>query len=185
MRQLYLVRHPQADISPGLCYGSTDSPPAGRLADTVARVRPRLPPAAPLFSSPLRRCRLLAQLLRPQATIDPRLTEISFGRWEQQPWGDIPAAELDAWLANPLHYKGHGGDSLSELLERVRQFLQTLPQGESILVTHGGVMKAVLAQTLNLPQEEWLHLHFDHASVTRVDVPDLGRGRLVWHNAAN
>ena len=99
-----------------------------------------------------------------------------------QPWADLPRAELDAWAADPLHFRGHGGESVAQVQLRVLAFLEKLPSAPSVIVTHGGVMKVLAAFLLNLPQDEWLGMQFDYASVTRIDV-DAGSRRLLWHNS--
>ena len=50
--QLILVRHPQPDIAPGLCYGSTDvAAPAAAIAQVARRLRETgLPGALPGLS---------------------------------------------------------------------------------------------------------------------------------------
>ena len=63
---LYLIRHPRPAVPAGLCYGSTDLALAaeeGEGSVAAARLRPLLPQDAPFLSSPLTRCRLLAQAL--------------------------------------------------------------------------------------------------------------------------
>jgi alpha-ribazole phosphatase len=164
--QLYLIRHPQPEVAPGLCYGRTDL--ALRAPWSVDGVARRLPAGLPVVSSPLRRCAEFAAALSPHATMDPRLTELDFGAWEMQAWDDIPRAQIDAWNADPLGFKGHGGESVAQMQARVRHALADL-EGDCrscVWVTHAGVMKLVLAELLALPQDEWLSLRFAHAEPT-------------------
>lgn len=161
--QLYLIRHPQPEVAEGVCYGRTDLPL--REPWTADCLIERLPAGLPVVSSPLRRCAEFAAALSPQATIDPRLTELDFGVWEMQTWDAIPRAQIDAWTADPLGFKGHGGESVTQMQARVRLALAGL-EGDCVWVTHAGVMKLVLAELLALPQDEWLSLRFAHAEVT-------------------
>ena len=103
---LWLLRHAPVLAAPGLCYGRTDLPadPAAtrRAAETLAK---QLPRRTVVKTSPLQRCELLAldlQALRPDLAFktDARLAEMDFGAWEGQPWGHIPRAAFDAWLAD-------------------------------------------------------------------------------------
>ena len=176
------MRHPPPRVAAGICYGSSDLPLAEAPAEALARLVPLLPPQVTVFSSPLQRCRLLAEALHPAPQLDERLRETDFGSWEMQPWADLPRAELDAWAADPLHFRGHGGESVAQVQLRVLAFLEKLPSAPSVIVTHGGVMKVLAALLLNLPQHEWLGMQFDYASVTRIDV-DAGSRRLLWHNS--
>lgn len=176
--RLYLVRHPRPDVAPGVCYGRSDLDLAESVTACVARLEPLLPVGAPVFSSPLRRCRLLAEALHPAPCIDPRLAELDFGTWEMQTWETIGPAAVDAWAADPLHFKGHGGESAADLRRRVADFLQSIGQIEDlVLVTHGGVMKACASLLGGLPDMEWMGLSFDLGTVSL-----LGEGRLLWHN---
>ncbi|MRR08628.1 phosphoglycerate mutase [bacterium] len=176
--RLYLVRHPRPDVSPGVCYGRSDLGLAEGAAVCAARLAPLLPAGAPVFSSPLRRCRQLAETLHPVPHIDSRLAELDFGAWEMRAWDAIDRAALDAWAANPLHFKGHGGESVAELRHRVAEFFHDHGQiEEMILVTHGGVMKACAGLLGGLSDDEWMGLSFAFGSVSL-----LGEGRLLWHN---
>ena len=92
---LYLIRHPRPLIAPGVCYGRLDVAAEDPLP-IAAALRALLPAGAPVWSSPLQRCRLLAGHLRPQPRLDERLQEIDFGDWEGQAWDDIPRQEINA-----------------------------------------------------------------------------------------
>ena len=52
---LHVVRHPPTDVGTAVCYGRSDVAPTGVEA-ALARLKPILPPEAPVFSSPLTRC---------------------------------------------------------------------------------------------------------------------------------
>ena len=82
-----------------------------------------LPRADRLVSSPLERCRRLAERIGAARglvpVVDERLREFDFGTWEGVPWESIPRAELDAWAADFLHARPHGGESVQMLHERV------------------------------------------------------------------
>ncbi|HBF90413.1 MAG TPA: phosphoglycerate mutase, partial [Hyphomonas atlantica] len=49
-----------------------------------------------------------------------------FGRWEMQPWGDLPRHELDAWANDFLDARPHGGESVAELTARTRAAISDL-----------------------------------------------------------
>lgn len=161
--RLYLIRHPQPEVAPGICYGRSDLPL--RQPWSASALRARLPAGVPLVSSPLQRCTELAAALTPEFGIDERLTELDFGDWEMRAWDDIPRAQIDAWSADPLGFRGHGGESVAQMQARVRLALAAL-EGDCVWVTHAGVMKLVLAELLALAQDEWLSLRFAHAEIT-------------------
>lgn len=177
--RLYLIRHPQPAVAAGICYGRSDLPLAVDPADCAAGLRTLLPADAPLFASPLARCRRLAECLHPAPAFDTRLVELDFGAWEMQPWADIDRAALDAWAADPLHFAPPGGESVAMLRARVIDCLADLP-GTAIVVAHAGVMKLCVAELTGMAEGDWLGLHFDYGSVSLIV-----DGALVWHNRRN
>jgi alpha-ribazole phosphatase len=172
--RLFLIRHPPPAVAPGTCYGRTDLPLAGDPAVQAEALRPLLPPGAPLYSSPLARCRLLAEALHAAPILDERLREIDFGDWEMQPWDSLDRALLDAWAADPLHFVPPGGEAVAALRQRVAGFLAGLP-AEAVLVAHAGVIKVCAAELAG--EEDWFGLRFDYGTVSLIE-----DGRLVWAN---
>lgn len=149
--KLHLVRHPQPDVAPGLCYGASDVAVAeAELARVHAQLRARgLPGRLPVYSSPLQRCAHLAQRLQPRSlAFDARLAEMNFGGWEMRAWDDIPRAEVDAWTADLLHYRPGGAECVLDVARRVAAFLDDLRQSgtsEALLVCHAGTIRLLSA----------------------------------------
>lgn len=177
--RLYLIRHPRPRVEPGVCYGQSDVGLAEDAATVAARLKPLLPDA-PVFSSPLERCRLLAQALHPAPAYDERLREVHFGAWEMRSWDDIGRAAIDAWAADPLHYAGHGGESVADLRHRAVACVGEVAAkyDEAVFVVHAGVMKALAVELLGLPDPAWFSTFFAFGTVSLIE-----DGRLVWHNA--
>lgn len=173
------MRHPRPQVARGVCYGRSDLPLAEEAAASTARLRPLLPEAAPVFSSPLSRCRRLAEALHPAPICDERLREADFGRWEMQPWDAIDRVALDAWAADPLHYAGHGGESVAQLQARAVACVAEIAarHDEAVLVVHAGVMKVLAAALAGVPAPDWFGLSFDYGSVSLIE-----NRRLVWQN---
>lgn len=172
--RLWLIRHPPPAVAPGICYGATDLPLAEDPAVHAAALRPLLPPAVPLFASPLERCRRLAALLHPAPVIDARLREIDFGDWEMRPWDALDRALLDAWAADPFRFCPPGGEAVAALRARVAAFLAGLPD-EAVLVAHAGVIKACAAELAG--EADWFGLRFDYGAVSLIE-----DGRFAWRN---
>lgn len=148
--QLILVRHPQPDVGPGLCYGATDvAVPAAAFKQAASQLREAgLPGALPVYASPLARCALLAHELGCPVTLDARLAEMDFGAWEMRAWDAIPRAEVDAWAADLLHYRPGGGENVLEVARRVASFRDELRQAGhpgALLVCHAGTMRLLCA----------------------------------------
>lgn len=169
--RLHLIRHPAPRVAPGICYGRSDLALAEDVAAAAARIGARLPPGLPLYTSPLQRCRQLADALHPAPRRDPRLQEMHFGDWEMIPWLEIQREALDGWAADPLGYAPPGGESVAELQGRVCDFVADLGgQGiaEATLVTHAGVIKVLTGLARRLPPREWMSLAFAYESVNCV-----------------
>lgn len=167
---LHLIRHPQPVVDPGICYGRLDLA-AENVKEAAETLRFRLPPGLPIWSSPLRRCRMLAEELHPQPLFDMRLVEMNFGDWEGRPWDAIPRPELDAWAADVAGYAPPGGESPRQLQQRVLDFVAGLTVPEAAIVTHAGVIRVLLAQWRRLAPSEWTQLVFPYGSLTTVEVP--------------
>jgi alpha-ribazole phosphatase len=149
--KLHLVRHPQPDVAPGLCYGASD---VAVLEPELVRVQAALhtaglPGALPVISSPLQRCALLAQRLQPVSLrFDARLVEMDFGSWELRAWDTIPRSEVDAWAADLLHYRPGGAECVLDVAQRVAACIDELRQAggaEALLICHAGTIRLLSA----------------------------------------
>ena len=147
-----LVRHTRPDVDSGICYGQTDLDVAASFPDDMRRVLTRMDPFDVLVTSPLRRCRRLAEAIGANFDVEPRIDgriqEMDFGAWEGRAWSDIPAAELDEWAADFLHARPHGGESVAMLRARALEALHDFRRSgkKHVVVTHAGVIRAALAR---------------------------------------
>ena len=159
--RLVLVRHGETDWNrEGRLQGSQDIPlnELGRrqAAEAAGRLKALEPTYATLdyIGSPMQRARETMDILRraldlPEGgyTVENRLRELTFGEWEGFTWRDVRKAERkqaqlrerDKWGFVPP-----GGESYRMLAERVRPVLAELRR-ETVIVSHGGVARAVLA----------------------------------------
>ncbi len=155
-------------VAPGVCYGQLDV--AAEIPPSlVERLLADLPPGLRLWTSPLQRCRKLAEQLHPCPMRDGRLAEIDFGAWEGRPWDEIPRSELDAWAADVAGYAPPGGESPRQLQARALDFVHSLSDEEAVIVTHAGVIRTLLAWSQQLPPERWCELNFAYGSHTVLD----------------
>ena len=153
MSQLALIRHaPTKWTEEGRIQGRTEVPlsPAGR----AAAARWRLPPeisGADWVSSPLGRARETVRALGiTRFTIEPRLIEMDWGRWEGRQLASLRAELGSAMAENEalgLDFGPDGGDSPRDLQARLRPWLAELAARDrtTVAVTHKGVIRAVLA----------------------------------------
>jgi len=143
-------------IEHGRCYGSTDVPLDERtFAAELPEIARLLPDDALIVSSPLARCRRLADALntrrgRGEVLIDRALRERSYGDWEGTRWDDIARAQIDAWRDNFLDYAPPRGESVLALQTRVVAAAQRWSSAHAtalIVVAHAGplaVLRALL-----------------------------------------
>lgn len=169
--QVFLIRHPRPLIDAGLCYGQLDVDCEDPLP-VAALLKAKLPQDTLVISSPLRRARRLAETLDPRARIDARLSEINFGHWEGLPWNDIDRGALDAWAADVLGFVPPGGESVASLQRRAKDVaasLDSLNTPRVALVTHAGIIRALIGHWQQLPFEQWTQLKFDFGSMTEIE----------------
>jgi broad specificity phosphatase PhoE len=139
-----------------------------------------------VVSSPLSRCSQFAvdYATRQQCPvmIRPDFIEINFGEWDGQPkqkiWDD-QQQELTQFWAEPWRYTPPKGESLIDYdirIQRAWDELLTEFIGKNVLlVTHGGVIKQLLRQLLDMPQNS--------GYLERLDIPYAGRITIsVYHD---
>ena len=113
-----------------------------------------------IITSPLLRCQAFAEELgtarRIPVEVDPRFRELDFGDWEGLAPGEIAdQAAVRRFWSDPVGNGPPGGESASALLERVNDGLQDWLNrgrgGRLLFVCHGGVIRAAIAGSLDLP----------------------------------
>ena len=155
---ILMLRHTQPDVAPGTCYGQTDLDLADSFEHDLAAVLDTLPAFETIVTSPLKRCRRLAERIAMErgfdVRADSRLQEMDFGYWEAQSWNKIARAELDQWAADFAHARPHGGESVSDLKARVDAAMSDIrsTRATTLVVTHAGVIRAALAPRLDVHQ---------------------------------
>ncbi|OIQ86835.1 phosphoserine phosphatase 1 [mine drainage metagenome] len=173
--QLHLIRHTTPAVASGVCYGRSDVDVAASFATEVQSIRHKISHIRSVanYSSPLSRCSRLAFSLELRDTRhDARLMELDFGDWEMQAWEEIPREHLDRWGKAYTHTAPPGGETFTELHGRASAFLQeqlARHHGHDVVaVTHAGVIRALLADALNLSLTEVFRFHLDFGSVTQL-----------------
>jgi broad specificity phosphatase PhoE len=114
-------------------------------------------------SSPLGRARETMELMRtglglaPQDyRLDPRLMEMSFGRWEGHTFAELQSREAAGLAAREKDKWGFvmpGGESYEQLVVRVRDWYDSLER-DTVVAAHGGVCRALIAHLGIRPKEE-------------------------------
>ena len=160
--KLTLIRHTKVAVHPGICYGQTDILLADSYQEEKNIIREQLENLSfdHVFSSPLSRCKKLAEALFTAQSIhfDDRLKELHFGEWEEKNWDDIyQMAAGKHWMNNYLEASCPGGESYLEFHQRVASFLDQLEASfynNVVVFTHGGVIRLVKSILENQPMNE-------------------------------
>jgi alpha-ribazole phosphatase len=149
---LTLLRHTRT-AADDRCYGRLEVALTPHFAAEADALAARLARPDRVVTSPLARCRRLADhlgaRLHAPVAVDADWQEIDFGRWEGLPWSEVPRPELDAWAADLMHARPHGGESVAMLLARTRRALDRCraAPGHALVVTHAGPIRAALLAT--------------------------------------
>lgn len=193
--QLFLIRHTTPLITAGLCYGQSDIDVAASFNEEQLQVVNKLNALNQggiemhaIVSSPLQRCTKLAYALNsslalPMVNEDHRLMELNFGDWELQAWDAIPRIEFDIWADDYANLAPPNGETFGTLHLRAQNFIadakQRLPDANIVVVTHGGMIRAMLAEVLQIPLKRLFRFQVDCGSITQLafngDVPNIVR----------
>lgn len=172
--EIYLIRHTSTATQKGLCYGQTDVALANSFVDDLAKLWQKLPERQPdyqVFSSPLARCVQIAERLSLNVNLDDRLLEINFGDWENQYFDALNPELLQYWTENFVDVAPPNGESFTDLCNRAESFwleLITLNVPQVFIITHAGVIRALLARLLQLPPANAFQFRVDCGSVHKL-----------------
>ena len=193
MTAFHWIRHASHDLLgarlagrlPGVSLNARGSIEAHRLATWLSGAR-----IQSLYTSPLERCVETASAIggaihRPPHVLTD-LTEIDFGVWTGRSFGDLAGDPgWDRFNTRRSEALVPGGETMREAEERALACmtrLQGLHRGETIaLVSHGDVIKAVLAHVLGAGLDHMQRFDVDPASVSTL-VHDGGGWRVVAVN---
>lgn len=213
MATVLLVRHGRttanasgllAGRAPGIRLDETGLEQVGRTGERVGAV-----PLVAVVTSPLERCRETAaaivehQASPPTLTVDDAVTECDYGTWQGGRLAEL--AKEDLWKVvqrQPSAAAFPGGESLAAMQARavaaVRRHDALVeaehgPTAVWAVVSHGDIIKSVLADALGMHLDLFQRLHVDPASVSVVRYgdrrPDVvatntHAGDLAWLRAA-
>jgi alpha-ribazole phosphatase len=182
--RLDLLRHGETESGGGL-RGSIDD----ALTDCGwAQMRAAVTDQGPwdrLVSSPLQRCARFAEALGAQlqlpVQLDNDLQELHFGAWEGQSTlalMDTDAEALGLFWADPYSFTPPEGEPVTDFSNRVTAAIERLHAtyaGERVLlISHGGVMRLLLARARGLPREQLLNVEVGHGALFSLTVEPAG-----------
>ncbi len=149
-----------------------------------------------IYSSDLQRALQTAETIRSGRPImlvtDARLREIHMGFFQGMTLGEARAQHGDAWERFFIHdaeYALPGGQSRSHKQGEIAEFMEQLISEERgkriVVVTHGGILIAMLRHVLNIPPGHYFRVRIDNAGIQRF-FHDKGTWFLVsWGEVAH
>lgn len=185
--KLYIIRHGETEWNKKiLLQGMADIPlneDGRRLARLTGQKLLEIP-FYKAFSSPLIRAMETARLVLGERDIpiiaDPRITEMSFGKWEGKCYApgssDIPAEMLDNFFHHPEAYQvPEGGESFSQVIERTHDLYQELiltPEYEdkNILISSHGASSRAFLQSVFQDGNFWQNGVPKNCAITIVEI---------------
>ncbi len=174
--KLFLIRHTSLQVPAGVCYGQSDVDVAASFIDEAQQTQQKLINTQfnAVFTSPLQRCLKLAHTLNfGKPIVDNRLMELHFGDWEMSTWDDIPRNIFDVWAHDYANLAPPNGETFSQLQQRGIDFLEEIltryPTGNIAIVTHGGMIRALLAHVLKMPLKGLFRFTIDYGSITQLE----------------
>lgn len=177
--EIYLVRHTETVCEKGICYGQSDVNLAEPFDTVFENIVSQLPSEAIIFSSPLKRCVILAEYIQKNIkTIsfekEAQLMEMNFGDWEMKNWNDIPSEQLNPWMEDFVNIRVSNGESFVELHQRVGNFLSRQISKKItdpiVIVAHAGVIRSILCHHTSLPLKDAFNNKVDFGQVIKIEL---------------
>lgn len=193
--RIYLLRHGACEGG-HIFRGSTDSALTAAGAAQLDRQLGRLPTLDRVISSPLQRAaqsaRRHCETHQLPLCLEPAFAEIHFGLWEGRPVAEVQAdapEAVQAFWRDPLRHPPPAGEGLRDFQARVaagwRHWLAAGRGQRQLIISHGGVIRMILAELLAMPLRPLSHIAVPHGCLSRIDVhhaegqPDWPQ--LVFH----
>ncbi len=183
MTRLLLIRHAETDLAGTFC-GHSD--PAlnvqgwGQVERLIADLEGHSIEC--VYTSDLQRAKqtawAIANHFGVMCHVRAGLREIHFGRWEGLPWSEVALhdpQEANRWMEEYPHSNFPEGENMRCFDARVRREIEFLI-GEAdtkhvAVVTHGGVIRSVLIQFVQMsPEEAWRRTK-EYAVVIPIEIP--------------
>ena len=70
---------------------------------------------------------------------------------------DTPRNESDLWINDFVHNAPPKGESFSQLYQRIKKFLENIPQnikGDVVIISHAGCIRAIYTYVNKIPLED-------------------------------
>ncbi|TSA46861.1 MAG: MSMEG_4193 family putative phosphomutase [Actinomycetales bacterium] len=118
---------------------------------------------------------------------DENLIEVDYGKWSGKKLAVLSAHKL--WRTvqhNPSAMYFPSGEGLAQMQERamraVHAAIAIKKRGAAVLVSHGDVIKSIVASSLRMHLDDFQRIVIDPASVTVIDFSSSSKPRLLLLN---
>jgi len=187
-RFVVLLRHGEV-AGGGRFRGSCDDPLSEPGWAQLRRAAARVPALTRILSSPARRCADFARALAAERGLSLDLSaafsERRFGDWEGLAADAIPPDQLQRFWDDPVGYDPPGAEPFADFRRRVLDGWQALcadDAAHTLVLTHGGGLRVILAQVLGMSDHSGLRLEVPPACLSRVRLPaPPGLASLIAH----
>ena len=178
--KISLLRHGKT-MQDGIYRGHTDvALTAHGLAQMQQAYADFSLPVDYLVSSQLQRCAKFSKLIAPQEQLDERFQEMSFGDWDGKSRAEIWQAQpeaVSAFWGDPMESSAPNGETVLQLQTRAMVALHehvkcaiAQKREHMLIVTHGGVIRAILGAVLHMGPKGLFNLNVPYSSVVRLHV---------------
>lgn len=173
--EIIFVRHTTPDIKKGVCYGQSDLNVTDTFLEEIKPILKEVPincANTTYYSSPLLRCKKLAEKLADTIIFDDRLKELDFGDWELQNWNDIHKKDLEVWMNDFVTVPAKNGESYIDLHKRTTDFFTEITKQNKervVIVTHAGVIRSLHAFINNILLKKSFDLKLAYGQVLKIN----------------
>ncbi len=175
--EILLCRHGETDTNVrGKTHTSGDQVglnDVGRLQSSKLASVAAMHNVRAIFTSPEKRAiesaQIVGQSLGCVPTIVPDLRERDWGEWSGEPWSEIAARLSSKTLDERYSFAPPRGESWERMEQRLKRAVDKIAQkteGNSMIVTHGGALRALIPVLKREERARSLGYDFDNASVT-------------------
>lgn len=176
--EIFLIRHTSPIFSKGMIYGHTDVLLADSFDQEKLAVLHQLPQVIDaVFSSPLSRCTQLASVIAKKYDLEyqtaDEIMELNFGDWEGQTWDQVAGPDCEAWMNDFVNVATPNGESMVMMEKRIADFFKYLLMQRfknAAVVTHGGVIRIVLAHFQSRALKDAFGIKVEMAEVIKLSV---------------
>lgn len=138
-----------------------------------------------IVTSPLQRCQAFADALGKrhgiEVIVESRFKEVGFGAWEGLDHNAVKidrAAEYSAFIHDPVNQRPKDSEPLDDFIQRVslayRDIAERYRNEHILIVTHAGVIRTIIAITLNIPPKNLYRIKVNNGGITRIRYTRIG-----------